>query len=121
LDWCHLSDGVKISRAIRPRSGKAMDSRPVEYTPARQEPIAVIRAGCYLPGGVDSPDFLWRFLVEGRDGDRHRPPWDRLGVAGTRDGRALQSRGAQPTYGSPNSGRCATTWSDWPKITAQQE
>ena len=35
---------------------------------ARHEPIAVIGMSCRLPGGADTPDALWRLLVEGGDG-----------------------------------------------------
>ena len=31
------------------------------------EPIAVIGAGCRLPGGTDSPAALWQLLMDGRD------------------------------------------------------
>ncbi|MCQ9133912.1 type I polyketide synthase, partial [Streptomyces hilarionis] len=33
----------------------------------RTEPIAVVAMGCRLPGGVTSPDGLWRLLSEGAD------------------------------------------------------
>ena len=31
------------------------------------DPIAIVGMGCRFPGGVNSPDDYWRFLVEGRD------------------------------------------------------
>ncbi|MEV4383069.1 SDR family NAD(P)-dependent oxidoreductase [Streptosporangium sp. NPDC049644] len=42
------------------------------------EPIAVIGLSCRLPGGADSPEALWRLLVEGRDAVREGPHerWD---------------------------------------------
>ena len=40
-------------------------------TPA--QPIAVIGVGCRFPGGADSPEALWRLLLEGRDGLREVP------------------------------------------------
>ncbi|MEU9736289.1 thioester reductase domain-containing protein [Streptomyces sp. NPDC048002] len=42
-------------------------SRPLD------EPIAVIGLGCRLPGGADSPDSLWRMLVDGTDTIREFP------------------------------------------------
>ncbi len=35
---------------------------------ASDEPIAIIGMGCRFPGGVTSPDDLWRLLADGRDG-----------------------------------------------------
>ncbi|MFE7520331.1 type I polyketide synthase, partial [Streptomyces halstedii] len=61
--------------------------------------IAIVSAACRLPGGVRSPEDLWRMLAEGRDGisgfptDRgwsldtlYDPDPDRIGTSVTRDG-----------------------------------
>ncbi|MFJ2444464.1 type I polyketide synthase, partial [Streptomyces sp. NPDC087658] len=40
---------------------------PVGHT-SDNDPIAVVGIGCRFPGGVTSPDELWRFLDEGTDG-----------------------------------------------------
>lgn len=45
----------------------------------REGPIAICSAGCRLPGGVDSPDALWRLLEEGVDATSEPPAyrgWD---------------------------------------------
>src|SRR3569833_2334370 len=46
--------------------------------PPAETPVAVIGMGCRFPGGVDSPDALWRALTEGRDLVTEVPPdrWD---------------------------------------------
>ena len=36
--------------------------------------VAIIGMGCVLPGGIDSPEMLWRFLCEGRDAITAVPP-----------------------------------------------
>ncbi|MFJ4686717.1 SDR family NAD(P)-dependent oxidoreductase [Streptomyces sp. NPDC088789] len=47
-------------------------------------PVAVVGAGCRLPGGVDSLDSLWRLLLEERDTVGEVPPdrWGPDAVAG---------------------------------------
>ncbi|CCK26521.1 hypothetical protein BN159_2142 [Streptomyces davaonensis JCM 4913] len=47
------------------------------------EPVAVIGMGCRLPGGVASPDDLWRLLAEGRDVVGPVPGSRRAPAAGT--------------------------------------
>ena len=49
-----------------------MSTRP------RQEPIAIVGAGCRFPGGVDSLDAYWRLLHDGIDAVGELPPgrWD---------------------------------------------
>ncbi|MFI6457897.1 SDR family NAD(P)-dependent oxidoreductase [Streptosporangium amethystogenes] len=38
-----------------------------EVESGRHEPIAIVSMSCRFPGGVDSPEDLWRLLVEGED------------------------------------------------------
>jgi acyl transferase domain-containing protein len=35
---------------------------------AAQEPIAIVGMSCRLPGGISSPEDLWRLVIDGKDG-----------------------------------------------------
>ncbi|HZN20179.1 MAG TPA: SDR family NAD(P)-dependent oxidoreductase, partial [Micromonosporaceae bacterium] len=55
----HLA--AQVSAAAAP----VAQARPAGAT--TDEPIAILGIGCYLPGGVRSPDDLWRLVAEGGD------------------------------------------------------
>jgi acyl transferase domain-containing protein len=42
------------------------------------EPIAIVGIGCWLPGGIDSPERFWKLLSEGREAISEVPEdrWD---------------------------------------------
>ncbi|WP_326638683.1 SDR family NAD(P)-dependent oxidoreductase [Streptosporangium sp. NBC_01755] len=50
-----------------------------EVESGRQEPIAIVSMACRFPGGVNSPEDLWRLLIEGEDAISRVPAdrgWD---------------------------------------------
>ncbi|WP_434056968.1 beta-ketoacyl synthase N-terminal-like domain-containing protein, partial [Streptomyces shenzhenensis] len=42
-------------------------ARLLELESGRQEPVAIVSGACRFPGGIDSPEDLWRAVVEERD------------------------------------------------------
>ena len=69
---------------------------------ARNEPVAIISMACRFPGGVDSPESLWRALAEGKDmvgqwpkdrwnlDELYDPDPDAIGKSYTREGGFIQ-------------------------------
>nr|AXL06217.1 rifamycin polyketide synthase, type 1 [uncultured bacterium] len=78
---------VALARHLREELGETVAGAPT--TPATTapadagEPIAIVGMACRLPGGVMSPDDLWRMVSEGRDGMSAFPEdrgWDLDGL-----------------------------------------
>ncbi|WP_421106309.1 type I polyketide synthase [Streptomyces sp. NEAU-S77] len=56
---------------------------PVVVSAADDEPIAIVGLGCRYPGGVETPEDLWRLVMEGRDAISEFPTdrgWDLGGL-----------------------------------------
>ncbi|MEU5693431.1 SDR family NAD(P)-dependent oxidoreductase [Actinosynnema sp. NPDC020468] len=79
---------------------------PTALTGTTDEPIAIVAMGCRFPGGVTSPEDLWRLVVDGVDAtggfptDRgwdldalYHPDPDHLGTSTTRRGGFLHDAG----------------------------
>ncbi|MEU9890508.1 type I polyketide synthase [Sphaerisporangium sp. NPDC051011] len=69
-----------LSRRLDGGAGRAARpaARPVP-APATDDPIVIIGMACRLPGGLDSPEALWRLVAEGGDAVSEFPEdrgWD---------------------------------------------
>lgn len=67
----HAGDAIDPrARDYLERAAEALhdaNARCAELEAQLHEPIAIIGAGCRLPGGIRSPEDLWRFVDEERD------------------------------------------------------
>ncbi|WP_329332361.1 type I polyketide synthase [Streptomyces sp. NBC_00663] len=103
LVWDHPNPAAVAAFLDTRMSGEAPAPVPPPRGP-EAEPIAIVAVGCRYPGGVSSPEDLWRLVSDGVDAtgdfpaDRgwdvdalHDPDPDRLGTTYTRRGGFLDS------------------------------
>ncbi|WP_043715468.1 type I polyketide synthase [Kutzneria sp. 744] len=70
--------GEVIAEVERLRAGRATPE-PVRARPVNDEPIAIVAMACRYPGGVRSPEDLWRLVADGVDATGDFPTdrgWD---------------------------------------------
>ncbi|QUQ66034.1 SDR family NAD(P)-dependent oxidoreductase [Kutzneria sp. CA-103260] len=89
--------GELIAEVARIRDGQRT-SEPESRRPAADEPIAIVAMACRYPGGVRSPEDLWRLVADGVDAtgdfptdrswdlDLYDPDPDHIGGSVTRRG-----------------------------------
>ncbi len=77
---------VALARHLREELGETVagaPAAPATVAADAGEPIAIVGMACRLPGGVMSPDDLWRMVADGRDGMSAFPEdrgWDLDGL-----------------------------------------
>ncbi|MEU8814275.1 type I polyketide synthase [Actinoplanes sp. NPDC048796] len=62
-----IFDHPTPARLARHLGGATAAPEPEESVAASGEPVAIVAMACRFPGGVDSPEALWRLLAEERD------------------------------------------------------
>ncbi|MGW4352170.1 SDR family NAD(P)-dependent oxidoreductase [Nocardia sp. NPDC004582] len=91
-----MVDQQKLQHLLRRVTAELQESRARlrELTQQASGPVAIIGMGCRFPGGVASPDDLWRLVADGRDAVSEWPSdrgWDQTGLFSPEPGVAGKS------------------------------
>ena len=79
LIFDYPSAGALAGHLLGEAEGDVPSAAIVSRTASSEEPIAIVGMSCRYPGGIDSPQELWRLVAEGRDGIEEFPAdrgWD---------------------------------------------
>jgi phthiocerol/phenolphthiocerol synthesis type-I polyketide synthase B len=71
VDFWQYPTVTALSRFL---TGGTVEPVALPASHGEREPIAVVGLGCRFPGGVNGPDSLWQFMVDGRCGVSEVPP-----------------------------------------------
>ncbi|MEV7012934.1 type I polyketide synthase [Streptosporangium sp. NPDC051022] len=105
LVFDHPTPATLVDHLCALLAGEA-DAGEVRAAAATHEPIAIVGMACRFPGGVATPEQLWRLVLDGRDaitgfpvdrgwdlGRLHHPDPDNQGTSYVREGGFLEAAG----------------------------
>ncbi|WP_405624362.1 type I polyketide synthase [Streptomyces sp. NBC_00076] len=63
-----LAEFLRLELVGEEAVAESVVGRGLSAVSVSEDPVAIVAMGCRLPGGVGSPEDLWRLVAEGRDG-----------------------------------------------------